>query len=1262
MRRKIFTYLLLASVVFFIYSNLSFSTRTIFPSRIFASTDEISEAEEAIKITEGQITFSRSNAEKLEIANSKIAKFSIPEKINDLALNDYKTNIVEIVKDNVGSITILEENKSKLSESKIKLQSLKDKLEAARNNISGDLPVDERVKKEKALKEELLKVAEEIQKIDQTVEKIDSVSNMFKVNLNKIQILTKELSKAIEDCLETLKNLPSEFNSIDAGENEKFDRKLMSTLLSEMNKLADAKALNKKLRAYWQSLKSSLESANLVSSETSKEIDESLASTDKTYNSVGNNFLKWSNRLKTFAEEKTQRTATCDDVLKDPQTASAFAPQQAKVNQEIASNLLQIFDSLDSFSNQAAVDLPTGLDRDKFKNSITGLKSAAIALQIRASFLNECLAGDFRKFQADQVSLYYFSDVPRLMKILNPTTYEVGGISGFREKAEDLRRNLLKAEIELGDLQSEVSKYQSRLEELKEEKRQAETGVQSALQLLFKQDRRLDDLRRRPNKDEGAIARAEADRAALQRDSDSKEKRLAELNDEQNGLPAKIREAKSRLSEAQDRVRQKRNESLQLAVAESGAFAAARDNAPFYYSPALGASTDPARRVLMYAFGDSKTIFLRGTPADLGVVKRIIAIFDRPAPQARITMWQLELSSTSDIKGTKKFNEALTIIENELSNTRARIAASVSFLRDCINLEVNRVAAEAIRGESNSRGFSSNVTLNPPIRCNPDILLKARLHFYQEEVLLRYGFDIQNSLEFIKPDLWQSVLPDPAATTTLGEALIVLILADPNCRARVLYRFTNELEGHLNSLGLKDPPKNLINNRLKGFPDNQEQWFALGKRALGADIAPNKSLFSFDDVPQFPPHRRQSNNTLSPNLDVNLQLSSSQRELIRAFDKKINTNLTFKLEKLIKQLIPIQNNYFDLKKAQDDPKIINQQETILDNMGDEILLIVRELLKRNKKDILSNNYFDLLKRIELLISSAGFKDPKNSQDIQIDLLKLQSDPDPLRTANARVAAADQMLKEIISAFEDDLDRHFIQPMIERLRRDLVDEKGISVGLVQRTSVLATNRLQARVDARGTAQLPLGEQQDILQGIQQLAQLTLAGQTGGVLGVLGGLNALPRDEDSQREIYGISTNGMFQITPVFDPSGQALRFKLDQVFSTRITEPNGSTNPQLARIERHTINTEVQLSNLELREISRFNTNARLGLATQKKGGIPILKYIPIIDEVPLLGWFVRKRGKAAVTQQSIIFGQTTIYPTIGDIFDLVNNSNESADY
>jgi hypothetical protein len=237
--------------------------------------------------------------------------------------------------------------------------------------------------------------------------------------------------------------------------------------------------------------------------------------------------------------------------------------------------------------------------------------------------------------------------------------------------------------------------------------------------------------------------------------------------------------------------------------------------------------------------------------------------------------------------------------------------------------------------------------------------------------------------------------------------------------------------------------------------------------------------------------------------------------------------------------------------------------------------------------------------------------------------------------------------------EDDIERHFVQRMLNRLRDKITRDKiGVGVGVMQRTSVLATNRLVARVDPQASAQLAVGEETNLIQSLQQLGQIAISTQTAGVFGLLGALDKLPRE--APPEIFGINTGNVFQVTPIFDPSGQALRFKFDFVGITRIQEPNGTVNRQLPRIERHSVNTEVQLSNLEMREISRFESNARIGRPTEYQGGLPIIKDIPKVRPyLPLLGWFVRKGGKAAVVQQSLIFGQTTMYPTISDIMDLL---------
>jgi len=154
-------------------------------------------------------------------------------------------------------------------------------------------------------------------------------------------------------------------------------------------------------------------------------------------------------------------------------------------------------------------------------------------------------------------------------------------------------------------------------------------------------------------------------------------------------------------------------------------------------------------------------------------------------------------------------------------------------------------------------------------------------------------------------------------------------------------------------------------------------------------------------------------------------------------------------------------------------------------------------------------------------------------------------------AAPRVAAADEMLKRMSSRIEDDLDKEYIQPMLKSVRTALV-KQGLTVGIVERTSVLATNRLKARVDPKGTYDLSVGEQQDLLASVGQLTSIYMSAQTGGPLAAFGSLNSLKQKQE--QHIYGVTTGNKFEVTPIFDPSGQALRFKFDYVSNSLVRNP------------------------------------------------------------------------------------------------------------
>lgn len=283
-----------------------------------------------------------------------------------------------------------------------------------------------------------------------------------------------------------------------------------------------------------------------------------------------------------------------------------------------------------------------------------------------------------------------------------------------------------------------------------------------------------------------------------------------------------------------------------------------------------------------------------------------------------------------------------------------------------------------------------------------------------------------------------------------------------------------------------------------------------------------------------------------------------------------------------------------------------------------------------------------------------------------------------RFTKANESAVNLAFRNYLEQVNRDLTEAYVKPAFREINDRLIKEK-LGVGVMQETSILASNRLAARVDPRGSAQLAVGEERNVLEAARQLTSLfgiagkSLAtGATGKVSALAGGplgaaastiqtaqdvfnaLDQLPRD--AQPTVYGIATGNLFQVTPVIDPSGQALRFRFDLVSATQIREPDDTIDPMLPRIERHSVNTEVHLADQEIRLISQFQANSRLGIGTQRSGGIPVLKYIPGVREVPLIGWFVRRGGRAAQTQQSFIFCQTTMYPTLSEVLDVAVQS------
>ena len=1060
---------------------------------------------------------------------------------------------------------------------------------------------------------------------------------------------------AVPDKVKALVDLfPPRIAEIAAIEANADANKLLPALPNNMATVTEVDAQRRVLRARWKEVATALAQAG---SENPTKNDAVVAALNSLDTKVNDDVLKkldpW------FTKIEAHTIATSKSVLEilpklvsDPVMNSPEALTRVSTGSSVHDNLARVIDGWTKLNEQLRGVTISGFDLVKTAEAAKKLGVADRTLNTNLTVVQDGLTGDASQFEADQVSLYYFTDVERIMKMLNSATYQIGGIQGAQERAALERQRLTATELDLAAAVDQVNTAQRRLVTLEEELRQSKAGFNSATDILRKATRNLTGVQRDNTKNEERFNNAKAaadadptnaqkkldlDRATEERDRsaarletaqrrnedatrerDAAKDRNDVLADEQAGLPTKIQQARDQLEIAQSTVARQRREAFLAAQAESDAFAFARDNRPFWFAPAIASTRDPVHRVLMYAFTDSKTIFLRGKPDDLEVVRDIIARFDSPAPQARLTLWTMEMSSDTSSKGTDNFNKALITIEEELANNRALTTATLSFLRDCLNNRVNEIAAKEWAGFDDK---VKNVLGSEQYRV-------ARLYFYQPEVAQRLGFsakDFHKDQDVAKAvaESTRLLAPDPAGTTTLGETLMILSLGKRTEREAVMKYFLENLKARLVQLQLHDT-----------FTDEDESWrrddiarfFTSTKRALGLDGSGNEGL------------------------------SSMQLEIVHAAERLGIQRATQQLKLLLRQINDIEKEDARIAKSLPDAT----EPELKESLG-----IKRKQLQAKRGNLVRQviRLSDWLKERTGLAPNLDLKTLETAKNVNPDdVMELKgfseaaSSLNPLRTANPRVAAADQMLKELIIAVEDDLERIFIQRMLNRLRRKITrDKMGVGVGVMQRTSVLATNRLVARVDPRASAQLAVGEETNLIQSLQQLGQIAVSTQTAGVFGLLGALDKLPRE--APPEIYGINTGNLFQVTPIFDPSGQALRFKFDFVGITRIQEPNGTVSRQLPRIERHTVNTEVQLSNLEIREISRFESNSRIGRPTEYQGGLPIIKDIPKVRPyLPLLGWFVRKGGKAAVVQQSLIFGQTTMYPTISDIMDLLTPS------
>lgn len=1129
--------------------------------------------------------------------------------------------------------------------------------------------------------------------------------------------------------------------------------KLQDVLSTRLAEFGQTEKLMRDLHGAWKATAEQLKSAHGAA--YTADVDDLVAGQAAQVKKAFAGFTPWFAYLMKHAADLT---TALGDLMKTTQPTASGLLLEAK-SLELRTKAKVLIRNLDLLNTgwQSFVQpyKAAKLYAEETKNAEVALKplqEAKDTLSEAGLAIVEFLAGDADKWVEDNIRLFYFTDVPRILKTLNPAADLVNPEAlQARQAAQTKRSDLVTREAQLFENLGRVNDLRSRILTIREEIRQTNAAAEDADRQAVRTGRLLTDLQARQttlNTQSMQAGLTEAQKAAIQaqlagvnrevtrqqrakEDADAAktaaDQRRSDLLDEQKGLPADLKQAEKSITDMQAEVRRLRREIALLAVDEAEAFGAARDNSPFWLAPARRVSNDPAHRVVLYGHEDSRTIFIRGTAPDVERVKEIIAAFDVPAPQARLTLWTLQFNG----KDNKELARFLSDVDDELRDMRSNVSIIQELLRGAVNDEVN-AAAEKVR-----KSLDPSVTQELE---QGKLQRLLRYSFYCPEVRRRLGFD----LDLTKPVegetlrnteyLTRWTLPDPVGTTTTGELLFVLQLAPYQTRLKVIGNFSARLdkwEKYLSSTqngrASSDPTAGASGGSPDGFrsPIGQHQAEQalqyLKSRGLhnfpiailggfppetkdGGKIPPTngedpeskpqgkkrKSSPAAGNPPQNPPAAPVAG-AAAPAVGTRLpdkdDLSPSQLEILLAVVARAQETTTAEVRYLLRRIDQL-------------PKSAQAQSDLATQLREEYLPLVgwlRRALSPNGANKSSGVPATMAGGTSLRVQALTLLRPGSNENslTQVppddlfrmdryawEIASLIGQRNALSRATPRVAAADEMIKRIMILAEDDLDRFFTAPALAHVR-ELSEQHGkaIQFGTVQRESILATNRLVARVDPNANADVELDSSTNFLQATTQLAQLAqrfhqeqrrnslsaglaaasgarIAGNSllgslgiGGALSILGAMATQPTEPAG--DVYSINSGNLFKVTPVFDPSGQALRFKFDFASTVRVQEPDTSTSRLIPRVERHTVNTEVQLSNFELREISRFETNSRVGVPVKRYGGLPLLNQLSIFKDIPLLGYYVKQKGSKSVRQESLILAQTAVYPTIGDVVGLL---------
>lgn len=850
-----------------------------------------------------------------------------------------------------------------------------------------------------------------------------------------------------------------------------------------------------------------------------------------------------------------------------------------------------------------------------------------------------------------RVELYYFRDAHRVAQLVNRNSrsYSAAAVTLQERAAEDAR------EI------TDAAKSRRREAEFKAEEAAKELRIKKneLARLVSELRASLTEQTNLAEENKSLLSRKKAlekERGALDTNSAAGKKRMTEIDDELSAVGDRIaeiaaqdntqktamkaadyikpqeiiRDTLAEISRLEQEVSTLKLKEQQAVEAEEKAakdqfrreVSAAKVD-PDTYAPGDPNSIDPVSQVSISVIGEG-VLHLRGPRAGVVRIREMIDQIDHPVGQVKIGIMTVQLNGESGAR----MDNTLRRMEGHLSRGRFLTYVSEQMFKRAVSEVSSLVAGKAMNvAVALSNAQLAQAAAGSYRHADHELRWRAYLtEFYGEDFINELG-DVNENASIINP-LNKLIALSSADSMTLAEAMFVAALAKVEYRQQIVERFKHYITCELPVMDASWVETNRIK---KGW---DPRWWDGTCCKPDQVIAHGRKTYRFDAITSFfrrtyaEPHSYETEEDVRSY--VNDRMNAMQREVV-----KLVQGLT------IEQAVSLKRQALIEKKA--------------------------------------------------LVCRAGYPlAPHQLQLVDSEIASLtEQHLAAVESLRGRKAALDRLIKQAVIAMEDDVYAQFYNPALERIR-GAAEEWDVELGSVERTTVLTNNRAFGKVAPQATYEFDLPKR-DILVAEALKAAYAMHKDLGPLLadpefatlakmfsgqslttGTLDGRiqNVLPSGSTAADQqyllqadasvrpqfgteleklipdpaIYKFETGTGFDVRPVVQPDGQSVVFDFNYMYTTDLLEPTSPDERNLGRVKRHFVNTEVQLGNLEWREISRYEVSLK---AARNARGVPLLEDIPIAG----LAFRPLPQAKKSI-QKNIIVGQAAVYPTIQDLLGL----------